>query len=174
MNGHPSPPPTVEAEGFFSGIRPLALVIGVLVDHVSTMLLGIATLGIVAALYGRGDGAVLDEQAALELAFKPGVLAAWMLVGSFCTGLGGFMAGRMAARQRVQHGAFVGLAGIVVGLLSYGDTAVVGQPPLWFDLMKFGVLVPAGALGGWVSGLSRTPPARGDADNGPDQTDRRY
>ena len=161
MNGPPSPPPPLEPQGFFSGIRPVAVVIGALVDHLSTLALGLVLLSVLAAAYGS-ESKPLSEEALEALSREPSMLAAWMLLGSFCTGLGGFIAGRLAARMPAQHGAFVGLAGIAIGLLHYGGEAPATPTPLWYDLLGFALLVPAGALGGWLAG--RRPPQADDAD----------
>jgi hypothetical protein len=156
VNGQPSPPPPVEAPGFFTGIRPVAVALGALVDQISTMVLNLILLGWIAEEYESAPG-VIDEEALQALARDPDMLAAWLCIGTFCTGFGGFMAARMAACHHGRHGAFVGLAGILMGLLAYGAQPTAYPPPLWYDLLSFGVLVPAGAIGGALSSRFRRP-----------------
>lgn len=153
MHEQPSPAPELEPQGFFSGIRPLAVVIGALVDNVATLLLSLLLLSIVASSYGESLGE-LDEPALQALSRDPGVLVSSMLLGSFCTGFGGFMAARIAACHRARHGAFVGLFAVAMGLVSYGSGTAAPHVPLWYDLLGFGLLVPVGALGGWISSLT--------------------
>ena len=151
---HEQPAPELEPQGFFTGIRPLAVVIGALVDNVTTLILSLLLLSIVASSYGESLGE-LDESALEALSRDPGVLVSSMVLGSFCTGFGGFMAARIAASHRARHGAFVGLFAIAMGLVSYGSGTAAHPPvPLWYDLLGFGLLVPVGALGGWLSSLT--------------------
>lgn len=166
MNGLPTLPPELEPQGFFSGIRPAAVLIGALVDNLSTLLLSITLLALISAGYESPSGE-LDEKALEALAREPGVLVGSMLLGSFCTALGGLMAARVAACHRARHGAFVGLAAIAVGLVSYGSGPTGGALPLWYDLLGFAILVPAGAFGGWASRLLRPPTGRNDPRESP-------
>ncbi len=155
VSENPSPPP-IEAQGFFSGIRPVAVAIGALVDQVSTMVLNVVLLGLIAKQYESAPG-VIDERALEVLAQDPNMLTAWLCIGTACTGFGGFMGARIATRHHARHGAFVGLAGIAMALVAYGAPHTAYQPPLWYDLLSFAVLVPAGAVGGMLSGRLHPP-----------------
>ena len=162
MNGPPSPTP-IEAPGFFAGIRPVAIALGALVDQIGTTVLNVLLLSSMSDAYETSPG-VIDEQALQALARDPDMLAAWLCIGTFGTCLGGFMSARMAARHHARHGAFVGLAGIILGLFAYSAQQSPYPPPLWYDLLSFTLLVPAGALGGLIS--SRVSPGAEAPDEG--------
>ena len=158
-----------EPEGFFTGIRPLAVTVGALMDILSTTVLSVLAIALISHHYGVEPGEISDEQLR-RLAADPGMLSLWLFIGTVCTVLGGFTAARMARTHSVKHGAFVGLTGIAMGLLSYDSQAGGPPPPLWFDLLRFAVLVPAGAVGG---ALAKRPqdsvedhPSRRDDDEG--------
>jgi len=142
----PTAPPD-ESQGFFHGIRPVAVALGALIDQISTMVLNVLLLGLIASDYESAPG-VIDEDALKALAQDPNMLAAWLGIGTFCTGLGGFMGARMAGHHHARHGAFVGLAGVAMGLMAYAARQTPYPPALWYDLLSFGLLVPAGAIGG--------------------------
>jgi len=166
MNGHPSRPPPLEPEGlvFFKGIRGLPVAIGALVDNAATIVLGLTVTGAIASGYAEPDG-TLSEEALEALSHHPTLLAASMLIGTGCTALGGYVAGRMAGIHRLRHGAFVGLAAITLGLVSFASAPGGSTSPLWYDLLSFLLLVPAGLLGGVASGI-------GGAEERPDLVDR--
>ena len=92
------------------------------------------------------EGAPLSE-ASLS---TPELIAAEIL-GLLLTAVGGFVAARMARTRHVQHGMPVGGGCLVVWLLleliGAGDSL-----PLWYNIVSFVSVVPAGALGGYAAG----------------------
>ncbi|NRA07256.1 MAG: TIGR04086 family membrane protein [Myxococcales bacterium] len=153
------PPSPVEASGFFTGLRALPIVVGVFVDNLATMLGGLLFLSAQLERYGIRPGDELPEEVLRELHSDPTLLAASLVIGILATSLGGYAAGRMAHGHRRQHGAFVGLVGVLLGLLAYGSAVAGERPPLWYDLLGFLLMIPAGALGGALAELrsARTP-----------------
>ncbi|MGE4649570.1 MAG: TIGR04086 family membrane protein [Myxococcota bacterium] len=157
------PPSPVEASGFFTGLRPLPIVVGVFADNLATMLGGLLFLSAQVERYGIQPGDELPEEVLRGLQNDPTLLAGSLVIGILATTLGGYAAGRMARGHRRQHGAFVGLVGVLLGLLAYGPAASGERPPLWYDLMGFLLMIPAGALGGtlaefWSARTAKTPP----------------
>ena len=75
-------------------------------------------------------------------------------LGIVATGVGGYIAGRMAQAQRTLHGLLVG----VVGILAIQLPLLVGGPSLTrVDVIALALGCLAGTLGGW---LSRFPALR--------------
>lgn len=149
-----SPPPPIEPTGVFEGLRPGAIVLGALVDHVATFVTSatlVAWLGVRASQAGEE----VSEEALEALAASPEFLALSLVVGALCTLLGGFVGARRAGCHFARHGAFVALASLLLGLLLYLPEAR-GEPvtPLWYDLLGAGMMLPAGAAGGWLAGRS--------------------
>ena len=147
---HPSP---VEAPGFFTGLRALPIAVGAFVDNLATMLGGLFFLSVQVDRYGIRPGDELPEEVVRTLQNDPSLLAASLVIGTLATGLGGYAAARLAGCHRARHGAFVGLVGVMLGLLAYAPATAVERPPLWFDLLGFLLLIPAGALGGALAQL---------------------
>lgn len=116
-----------------------AVVIGVVVDFVwSTILAAGAALvwGFVSAL----NGTALPK----DLAADPRVLALTMAIGLFTMGLGGFVAGLIAGRAHVLHGALVGAICLALGLLINSHNL-----PHWYMASGWVFGVPA-TIGGSV------------------------
>lgn len=141
-------PPSIQAMGFFTGLRALPIAVGAFVDNVATLLGGLFFLSIQVDRYGIRPGDELPEEVLKTLQNDPSLLSASLLIGTLATCLGGYTAARLAGCHRVRHGAFVGLVGVLLGLLAYGPAPAVERPPLWYDLLGFSILIPAGAIGG--------------------------
>lgn len=74
-------------------------------------------------------------------------------LGLLATGIGGYVAGRMAQTQRPLHGLLVGVVGVLVLQI---QMAFGGGPGLsQIEVLALAAGCLAGALGGW---LSRYPP----------------
>ena len=142
-----APLPTDEP-GFFTGLRALPIGIGAFVDNLATMIGGMLFLSVQVERYGIRPGDELPEEMLRALQSDPSLLAGSLMIGILATGLGGYTAARVAGEYRVRHGAFVGLVGVALGLLAFGPSPTAERPPLWFDLLRFLALIPAGALGG--------------------------
>ena len=122
-------------------IKWIAVVAGYLLDYVISL--------IVHAIGAQFDPGLATQ---ISLATAAGVVTACMLVLS--TGIGGYLAGRLAPAERVLHGALVGGLGIFLMLIF----SLFGQSqPLTAILLQC-VAVVVGGLGGWLSG--RVPAAR--------------
>jgi len=157
MSG-PSRPPSIQPTGIFEGLKPGAIVFGVFVDTLASILASLLLIGVLSGPPPSGEGGPAGPapaDAAPELAASPRYLFASLAVGLACTVLGAFAGARRAACFFVRHGVWVGIGSALVGLLFYGSSGQAEpRPPLWFDMLGFSLLLPAGALGGYLAGLA--------------------
>ncbi|MBI4523085.1 MAG: TIGR04086 family membrane protein [Deltaproteobacteria bacterium] len=147
-------PPPIEPRGFFTGVKIRPIVIGAVVDYVATHLLILLYLIVYHAKDSLGEGGVSEE--AFEEALKEALssqegLLALILIGAFCTALGGYIAGRLAKSDEVKHGALVGALSLIVGLLQAGVAGERSPVPQWYELLGYLLAIPAGALGGLLA-----------------------
>jgi putative membrane protein (TIGR04086 family) len=154
------PPPSIEPAGFFTGVQLRPVIVGVVVDYISTYVaMAIFIFGYLAKELAR-NGEVTSELIAEYMASPEGLRAA-LIIGSLCTALGGFVAARRAKTLEIKHGAFVGLGSLII---SFIERLMQGQPtplPEWFQFVSIVVVIPAGALGGFVAGLLHGSSNRG-------------
>lgn len=171
MNSNPQRPenipPPVEPVGIFSGVQVRPIIAGVVVDYVATLLAGIVYLSI---FFGKeiteqGD---LSEEAINEILTSPEHLLILGVVGTLCTALGGYIAGRMAKDFEIKHGALVGLGSLILVTLEQTMAGQSASYPLWFEILGYLIAVPAGALGGYVAQRQREL----SAASGPTENDR--
>jgi hypothetical protein len=101
---------------------------------------GSAAFGALVGLLLKGASSGRGGPGALKVHF-----VATLAGGLFCTALGGFLAGRIARQRPIFHGTLVGAFSLALGLV------VRGSEPAWFDLASSILVVPAGALGGWLA-----------------------
>lgn len=80
-----------------------------------------------------------------------------LIIGLGGTVLGGYIAGRVAKQSEVLHGALVAVIGVVLAFF-LRDTDV----PLWYDIVGFAGMLPAGMYGGWLAPRLRLPTDRKD------------
>lgn len=147
-----TPPKPIEPTGFFTGIQFRPILAGAVVDFIASFVLAALYYGFYIAPNTGASGA-FEEEAARYWASSEG-LAAGLLLGSLGTLIGGFYAAYKAATLEMKHGALVGVASIVVGLLMHsGDSE--SQFPEWFMALSFAAAIPAGALGGFFAEMFR-------------------
>jgi hypothetical protein len=116
MADNPYQPPLVKPwrppEAPRRGISILAVVLGVLTDIGSTVIVGIV-IGVVVAIVLLSQGVPPDRLA--EYLEGPVYRLASLVPGLGCTVLGGFVAGRVAKRSELLHGAIVGSIVVLLG-----------------------------------------------------------
>jgi putative membrane protein (TIGR04086 family) len=150
-----SPPPPIEPTGFFSGVQIVPVIIGVVVDYIATEIAMAAFIfGYVAQELSK-QGELTDEAIAKYIVTPEG-LTAVLVIGSLCTALGGFVAARRAGTLELKHGAFVGLGSLIVSLVQHSTQQQTIELPEWFNFVSIVVVIPAGAMGGFVAGLLKT------------------
>lgn len=143
-------PPPVEPAGIFTGIQIRPIISGVVTDYVATYLFGFAYL---AFYFGKQvfENGELSEEAIREFLSSPESLLILGVIGTLCTVLGGFVAGRLAKSAEIKHGAFVGGASLILSTL---EQTLSGQDlpiPEGYQLVAYLVAIPAGALGGYFA-----------------------
>jgi putative membrane protein (TIGR04086 family) len=119
---------------------------GVLTDLVGTVCLAVVFLIAHLAAYG-GDPESLEMFDGPQPLWR---LMAMLVGGLAFVALGGFVAGRLARERTLEHGIAVGVGCLLVGM---GLQVVFPDPtePMWYSLLALGVMVPAGAFGGYLS-----------------------
>lgn len=155
----PDRPPAIEAPGIFEGLRPRAILLGVIVDNLATLLASFVLVAIFAARQGLGQDGDISEEALEAVVSSPEFMLASLVVGLACTGLGGFVGARRAGSSFARHGGWIGIGSAVMGLvLSVSAGPDPSPPPIWFELAGYLLVVPAGVLGGLVAGARARRP----------------
>lgn len=122
-----------------------ALVAGVAADWLGTLL----TAGLLGAAFGVT--AATPDSRLEELLADPLFLAVATLHGSLFTGLGGYVAGRLAPADPLRHALLVGLLSLVLAALLATTPGQGPEPPWWVDLAGYLLAVPAALTGGWLA-----------------------
>lgn len=136
-----------ERQLFVKGFNIKAIVIGAL----GMLMLDVMT-GIVSFVVFSGDalpaGATQDEIRAVAevVAQSDGYLLVGLVLGTFSTVLGGYVAARVAKNLPLLNACAVGVVGIAVGALIGGQ----GESPWWFDAIGYLSTVPAAIVGGFL------------------------
>lgn len=132
-----------------SDIRIKAVIAGVIADNAGTLLI-MTTLA--ALLTARG---LPEDEVMLRLKSTNGLLLGFIL-GMGCTIGGAYLAGRMAGSAEVVHGALVAAIGIAV-MVIFRESG----EPLWFGVIAFSGMLPAGIFGGYLARKKRAGPQNG-------------
>jgi len=125
-------------------INNKAVVLGMLVDVVGSLTLGLLIIGILLGIYYSSQEIPVDE---METYMKNDIPSLFLMiaVGFYFTFLGGFVAGRVAKADEVLHASIVGIAGVLF-LLFFWDEA-----PLGVNLIGVTFTIPVAMLGGKLS-----------------------
>ena len=139
----------------FSGIRPKAVLIGIVADIGATYLV----MAVLMVSLGAGARDISEEEARqlIESAFQqPSYLLLSGVLGLLATCLGGFVAAKVAAVAPLLNAACVGLFDLVLGIFLIGDA------PLWFSVIALFLTLPAAITGGvlWRRGYPGNPRTR--------------
>jgi len=113
--------------------------VGAIVDNVGTLAV---MLFLMTALASQGFS---QDEIIVQMKTLSGQLLT-LIIGLGCTCLGGYVAGRMALRSEVLHGALVAAAGAVLALL-FRESGL----PSWYDIIGFASMLPAGMGGGFLA-----------------------
>ncbi|MFQ5938004.1 MAG: hypothetical protein ACE5LB_16510 [Acidiferrobacterales bacterium] len=134
----------------FSGIRPNAVLLGIVADLGATFL---AMMALTAFLGAQAGVENLPKEEAMQLIEKtlrePPYLLLGGVLGLLATVLGGYVAARVADVAPLLNAACVGVFGVVLGIL------FIGQSPLWFSLLGILLTPPAAIVGGVLWRRSR-------------------
>lgn len=119
-------------------VRWMAVLTGFVVDVLVTSLVGLLAGPLAESLVSAPD------------VTRPGHLLL-LALGVLSTGVGGYVAGRMARADHVVHGLLVAALGVIFAQLP----ALAGDPPMPRVFVLQGIfLLIAGALGGFLSRTS--------------------
>jgi hypothetical protein len=159
-----SPPSPIEPTGFFTGIQFRPIIVGVVIDTISTIALTTIyySFFVVKELGAQTEAA---EDAMAQYWSSTDGLIASLLLGSLGTLIGGLYAAYKAGKLEMKHGALVGIGSILLGLLLQTGTSDENAYPEWFMALSFAAAIPAGALGGFFAEMVRSalgrPPGHG-------------
>jgi len=112
---------------------------GVLVDTIGTLLVASALFIAMAA------AGIPEAEIKLRIRGFSG-LSLMLILGLGFTLIGGYVAGRMAGRMEILHGAIVAGIGLVLGLF-FREPSL----PLWYEVISFAAMVPIGVAGGYIA-----------------------
>lgn len=126
-----------------SDIKFKAVMVGAIVDNAGTLAV---MLFLMTALASQGFS---QDEIIVQMKTLSGLLLT-LIIGLGCTCLGGYVAGRMALRSEVLHGALVAGAGVVMAML-FRESGL----PTWYDIIGFAGMLPAGMGGGYIAQLRR-------------------
>jgi hypothetical protein len=147
----PRRPPSIEPTGIFDGLRPGAILLGVIVDTVATIISGMVLLFVFAPQAAWQQNGNVPDEMIDAIVTSPTFLIASLVVGISCTVLGAFVGARRAACFHVRHGGWIAVGSAVVALVSYAVSAQGEPNPLWFDIVGFTLIIPAGVAGGLLA-----------------------
>jgi len=124
----------------------------VLVGSLVMLALDILT-GITSFTFFAGDsltsGATQDEISAVAKVIEQNsdYLLASLLLGTFSTVLGGYLAARIAKNLPLFNACAVGVVGIAAAILLGGQS----DGPWWFSAFGYISTIPAAIVGGWLA-----------------------
>ncbi len=135
----------------------VAVLLGIGADWIGTVIASIVCSSAL-AVWLSVQGVAEDEIRRLLSApasWPPRFQLLMVIVGLCWTGVGGFVAAKVAKQREIVHAAAVGVASCVTGLLLEHGTL-----PLWWWVMGYGFVLPVSALGGYVAagGLDLSKP----------------
>jgi hypothetical protein len=122
-----------------SDIKLKAVILGALADNAGT-LFAMILLAALLMTAGIREAEVMDR-----LKSTSGLLLG-LIIGLGCTAGGGYIAGRIAKQAEVLNGAVVAVIGMAIALI-FRD----GGDPMWFDIVGFACMLPAGMAGGLLA-----------------------
>jgi putative membrane protein (TIGR04086 family) len=167
-----SPPPSpIEPTGFFTGIQLRAVIAGVVIDTIATIVLVTAYYSLFVAKELVAEGGIAEDAFAEYWNSSEGLVTS-LLLGSLGTMIGGFYAAYKAGTLEMKHGALVGIGSIILALV-FQAMGSERELPEWFMALSLVAAIPAGALGGFFAeifknalGGSRSPGSGGVSGHG--------
>jgi len=164
-----APPPPVEPTGFFTGVRIRPIIVGVVIDYIATYAAMYAYFFVYLANELGKRGEVSPEVITEYMLTNEGLMIGFV-IGALGTALGGFVAARRAGKLEIKHGAFVGLGSLIVSAILEAMTDEPVSVPEWFRFLSVLSIIPAGALGGFVSEMLKGVGGRAPGGGSPQRT----
>ena len=134
-----------------SGLHPRAILIGTLADYLTSMPLGLVLIVVLSLKNSVPFWDESSNQALDALTATPEFMTWALLLGMLCTVFGGYVAASRAGCRHAQHGAFVGLASLLIGFLFHLLPPPEVPLPEWYQMLGVLVSIPSGAAGGWLA-----------------------
>jgi hypothetical protein len=149
---HPSPQ-SIEPEGLFDGLKPSAIFLGAVVDHLATVFVSIALVAVLGPEEVFSKDEAVSQAAFDALASEPEYLLWSMILGLGCTVFGAYVGARRAGKLHVRHGGWIAVASAALGLvfMLLAGEGSGPAPPVWYEAIGWALLLPAGLLGGALS-----------------------
>ncbi len=136
------------AEGVFDGLKVRAIALGVVVDHVSTMVFAILLTLVAGSEDITSENEELAKAALETLASSPSFLISGLIGGLLCSVLAAFVGARYAGTRHVQHGAWIVVASSLMVFVVYAGS---GSGPGWVEALGWLLVLPSGLLGGFLA-----------------------
>ena len=139
------PPSPVQPTGFFTGVQIFPVIVGIVVDYIATyvVMYGYFFIYLAQELSKKGE---VTEDTLIQYMTSPEGLMVAFAIGTACTALGGFVAGRKAGMFEIKHGAFVGLGSLIVAFIEQTTQQEAVPIPEWFRLLSIAAIIPAGEI----------------------------
>lgn len=120
-----------------------AVALGFLTDTTASIALSVL---LVSAMSGAG---IRQADILARMQSASGLLLN-TIMGLGCTVLGGYVAGRVAKRKEIGHGAVVAVLSLLLGLIL--ELFPQSNDPLrWYELLGYFFIIPSGAAGGYLA-----------------------
>jgi putative membrane protein (TIGR04086 family) len=149
-----SSPPPIQPTGFFTGIKILPVLLGMVIDIVATIMLSTVYYIAFVAEELSEKGLPSEDAMAEYWSSSEGIMAS-LVIGTLGTAIGGFYAARKAGVLEIKHGALVGVGSILIGMIMQAaseDRIGINE---WQMMIAYAAAIPAGALGGAVAEMFR-------------------
>jgi len=145
--------PSIEPEGFLTGLSPGAILFGAVIDIVASL----ASFFLLAGMLGPEappNGGAPTEPAGADFYASPEFLIGSLVLGLAATVLGAFVGARLAGTLFVRHGGWVAVASTVLMLpFLLVPTDAATPAPTWYDVVGWVLILPAGMAGGALAAL---------------------
>lgn len=142
-------PQSLEPEGIFAGLKPGAIIAGVIADVACTFISGIVlTMILFSSIYGSD----IPDDAAETLFKVQNVQYLFLALGISCTVFGGYIGARLAGTHNIRHGGWVGAVSLVISVVMELNSESQMPWPQWFIYTSMAATIPAGVLGGYIWG----------------------
>jgi hypothetical protein len=158
VSSHPNP---IEPDGLWDGLKWGSILFGAVLDNVLTVLgFGLLTASLAGEEAFSQDEAAA-ERALQELASSPEFLLFGLLLGVAATVVAAFVGARRAGVHHVRHGGWIALGSAALSVVPYllAGSAPAPGPPLWYEALGWGLLLPSGLAGGYLAARVARPPA---------------
>ncbi len=147
-------PQSIEPSGTFEGLKPGAILFGAVVDNLATFLvsLPLTLMYLPTEIFSQQDEKAI-EAAIHTLSSNTGYLLWALGLGFGCTVLGAFVGARRAGQLHWRHGGWISVTSAAIGLALMIVAGIGPGPerPLWYEVVGWVLLIPAGLLGGEIA-----------------------